>query len=603
VNRSSIAHALETVEEFLEEHAVFLLPAETRKNLRERVQSLLEKARCPGELLYVGILGGTGVGKSTLINALARKEISSSSDRRPFTDQAVVYRHRAASPALDKFQHLLRTPDAIHDSETIRDLALLDLPDFDSQEQANRRTVLEILPALDSVVWVVSPEKYADAAFYRFVKQTAISQENFTFVFNKADEVLGVNESQRHQVLKEVLGDLAFRLTHEAGIEQPRIFSVSALREFGATACDGVLRTDFRKLRDFLMGKKDAKEIASIKTVNLMGESARLLDDLNREIQPEEKARAILSIRERATGRLETATATSVGILEEERRLFRSLFLFLIHEDPSIGPVRAGMSVLRLGRARNNLSGADGLEPILRDLAERIWNERRLDLETMADSAESELIMSLGRTEAFPSRKDPSSLVIDARKQAYAFVAQWIEDKQRERTVASSRLLRLIQKAILFGPVLLLVLKLLGPDHVGRWLEHPSLSTAFMMAVSCLTSFFGSEGLIGLTALLLCEALLIWYLGSKRLKKIDKMAREVTREAVTQLQRRLDAVFESVETERTETLQRIEEGLERLGSINSAVLAKPAWRNVEIPSKTLEPAQASPAMPVQNRLG
>ncbi len=134
--------------------------------------------------------------------------------------------------------------------------------------------------------------------FIALSSRPAISQENFTFVFNKADELLGENESQRHQVLKEVLGDLTFRLKHEAGIEQPRIFSVSALCEFGATACDGVLRADFRKLRDFLMGKKDAKEIASIKTVNLMAETARLLDDLNREIQPEEKARVIRSIRE-----------------------------------------------------------------------------------------------------------------------------------------------------------------------------------------------------------------------------------------------------------------------------------------------------------------
>ncbi len=81
------------------------------------------------------------------------------------------------------------------------------------------------------------------------------------------------------------------------------------------------------------------------------------------------------------------------------------------------------------------------------------------------------------------------------------------------------------------------------------------------------------------------------------------MAREVARDAVTQLQQRLDAVCESVETERSETLQRIEEGLEQLNSINSAVLAQPAWRNVEIPSKTPEPSLASPVLPVQNRMG
>jgi hypothetical protein len=597
VNRSSIAHSLERVVEFLEENAAFLLPAETRQSLSERALALLEKARCPGELLYVGILGGTGVGKSSLINALARKEISTPSDRRPFTDRAVVYRHRTVPSALDKFQHLLRTPDALHDSDIIRDLVLLDLPDFDSQEQANRRTVLEILPALDSVVWVVSPEKYADAAFYRFVKQTAISQQNFTFVFNKADEVLGENESQRHQILKELLGDLAFRLKHEAGVEQPRIFSVSALCEFRAMVCDGVLRSEFRNLRDFLMGKKDAKEIASIKTVNLMEESLRLLDDVNREIQPEEKARLIRYVRERSTRGFCQAPARSMGSVEEERKLAQELFRFLVREDPSIGPVRTGMRLLCLGGSREAASSPEGLERIFRDLAEELWEERRTDLESMSDSVESELILSLGRTEAFPSRKDPASLVGDAQKHASAFVAQWVEDKQRESTAASSRLLRLGQKAVLCIPAILLVLRLLGPDNMGRWVAHPGLSGALLMTVSGLTALFGSEGLIGLTVLLLCELLLIWYLGSRRLKETEKIALEVVRHAVEQLQQRLDSAFRSVETERTEMLQHLEEGLERLSAVNAAVSSRPAWRNVAIPAKTEDVAAGRGATP------
>jgi hypothetical protein len=584
----SIAQTLERVEEFLDDNAIFLLPADKRRDLRERTQNLMEKARCPGELLYVGILGGTGVGKSTLINALARKEISSSSDRRPFTDRAVVYRHREVAAALDKYQHLLRTPDATHDAEAVRDLVLLDLPDFDSQEQANRRTVLEILPALDSIVWVVSPEKYADAAFYRFVKQTAISQDNFTFVFNKTDEVLGADEAQRHQLLKELLGDLAFRLKHEAGIEQPRIFSVSASCEFEGKPSDGVLRADFRKLKDFLMAKRNAKEIASIKTRNLVEEAARLMDELNSEIQPQDKARVIRAVRESSNRTREQTSGRSMAVLEEERRLTHGLFRFLIQGDPSIGPVRTGMRLLCLARTSEPAAAVDGLEPIFRDLADRLWKEQRIDLETMTDSAESELILSLGHSEAFPARKDPSVLIGDARKYASSFLAQWVEDREQERMSASARLLRLTQKAVLTVPALLLVLKLLGPENVARWLEHPSLSGAALMAVSCLTSLFGSEGLIGLAALLLCELILIGYLGSRRLRKIEKMAGEVVRGAVRHLRRRLDSAFQSVERERTETLQRIEEALERLNAINSALMSRPAWRNVQIPPRTVE---------------
>ena len=93
-----------------------------------------------------GILGGTGVGKSTLINALAKSQISDASDKRPFTDHAVVYRHkRYPSGAGRDLQRSYAKMMLVHDSDIIKDLVLLDLPDFDSVEQDNRKAVLEIL--------------------------------------------------------------------------------------------------------------------------------------------------------------------------------------------------------------------------------------------------------------------------------------------------------------------------------------------------------------------------------------------------------------------------------------------------------------------------
>ncbi len=109
---------------------------------------------------------------------------------------------------------------------------LLDLPDFDSVEHENRQTVLEILPALDAVVWVVSPEKYADAAFYEFARQAAINPDNFTFVLNKADELITDDALDPNLKLKDVLGDLTFRLKNETQLDQPRIYAVSAAHEF-----------------------------------------------------------------------------------------------------------------------------------------------------------------------------------------------------------------------------------------------------------------------------------------------------------------------------------------------------------------------------------
>ena len=343
------------------------------------------------------------------------------------------------------------------------------------------------------------------------------------------------------------------------------------------------------------MSTKDAKEIAGVKTKNLMEETARLLDDLNREIQPEDTARVIRIVREKSDRGQERASGRSMAVLEEERKLAQGLFGFLIHADPSIGPVRTGMRLLCLARTSDPTSSGEGLDPIFRDLAEKLWKERQTDLERVADSAESELILSLGRAEAFPSRRDPSALIGDARKYASAFLAQWLQDKELDQTRVSSRLLRLFQKAILLGPVILLVLKLLGPETVGNWLDGPSWFGAVGMTITCLTSLFGAQGLIGLAALVLCELALIGYLGSRRLKKIDKMAKEVVRGAVRQLRRRLDSAFQSVERERAETLQRIEEALEKFDSINAVVTPRPTWRNVEILPRTVESFPDNPA--------
>ena len=108
LNRTSIAALLEQTLRFLEDEGAVLLPEDKRQSYIGTVKEILEKARHPGEVLYVGIMGGTGVGKSTLIDALARKEISRISEKRPFTDRAVVYRHRDTPRGLEKIISLLR---------------------------------------------------------------------------------------------------------------------------------------------------------------------------------------------------------------------------------------------------------------------------------------------------------------------------------------------------------------------------------------------------------------------------------------------------------------------------------------------------------------
>lgn len=569
MNRSSLTMILERSLEFLRTDALFLMSDDARESFVQKAQVLLQNAHKPGEVLYVGILGGTGVGKSTLINALAGTKISDSSDKRPFTDRAVVYRHKDTPRGLERISALIREDDALHEADTIKDLVLLDLPDFDSVEEDNRKTVLEILAFLDCVVWVVSPEKYADAVFYGFVRETLINRENFTFVFNKADELINADSADPHGKLKEVLGDFTFRLKHEADIEQPRVFIISAAGEVDGKQGEPVLQSEFERFNNFLMVRREAKEIASVKTVNLMEETRHLLNELNAVISPEEKKRLLHRIHEVETQPRTDAPASSLQLMDEEHKLAKELAPFLMTEDASIRPVRLAIKLLCLGRVGAAKSLSENLEQIFLRTARAVSKERRTELEKAGARLDSEFLLAFRRTEASESDEGPEELMTRATDQASRVFA--LKVKQRKESLAG-RLAgwrRFGQRLVLSIPALILILKLAGPATIEAWLEHPSFTGGLKILVAFLTSLFGSDGLTGLTVLLICELFLVFYLAARRIKKIEKHAHRLAASAIRDLDDSFDAAAHRVGQKRRESVQRIQEGIDQLNVLNT----------------------------------
>lgn len=172
-----------------------VVPDEARRELASVARRARRKFGHVGEVLVVALAGGTGSGKSSLINAVLGEDVVITGVVRPTTDAAVAVVPRLKS---DNYTQLLRDLNIDDRIETsaLKSTILVDLPDFDSTEAAHRHVVESVLPAVDAVIWVFDPEKYSDAVAHAdFLARLAPYEAQFVFVLNKAD--LLASETQR----------------------------------------------------------------------------------------------------------------------------------------------------------------------------------------------------------------------------------------------------------------------------------------------------------------------------------------------------------------------------------------------------------------------
>jgi GTP-binding protein EngB required for normal cell division len=179
-----------------------------------------------GSATVVALAGATGSGKSSIFNVLSGTTLATVGVRRPTTAHAMAcsWGEESAEDLLDWLQiprrHALEADPAM--AAALDGLVLLDLPDHDSTEMDHRMEVDRLVQLVDMLVWVVDPQKYADAAIHdRYLKPLAQHSDVMLIILNQVDKL---SPSQREQCLK----DLRRLLTSE-GLTKVPVMAVSAV--------------------------------------------------------------------------------------------------------------------------------------------------------------------------------------------------------------------------------------------------------------------------------------------------------------------------------------------------------------------------------------
>lgn len=151
--------------------------------------------------LFLAILGGTGTGKSTLLNRLVGADVSATSYKRTFTAGAVAvvsesgalptdwlgitHHHSSELPARGESDRLTLVE---HASDLTKKMVLIDTPDVDGDTPAHHAQADRAFRWADAVLFLVTPEKYQMTElrpYYRLAERYAVPA---LFVMNKIED-------------------------------------------------------------------------------------------------------------------------------------------------------------------------------------------------------------------------------------------------------------------------------------------------------------------------------------------------------------------------------------------------------------------------------
>ncbi|HMR50621.1 MAG TPA: GTPase domain-containing protein [Arachnia sp.] len=298
--------------------AQFPLPLSGAQELRNETAALgaqlrdylLPRAgRIDAPLLAV-VGGSTGAGKSTLVNSILRAQVTRPGVLRPTTKSPVLICHPGDADWFrggEVLPELVRTDRPMHDSRALQvvesdalwpGLALLDAPDIDSIDDANRALARQLLAAADLWLFVTSAARYADAVPWEYLALAAERRVSVAVIVNRCPAG-AIGEIGAH--VSQLLG--------ERGLAGAPLWAVPE-RRLGS---DGMLHpADVEAIRGWLARLGEEEQRRSAITVQTLAGAVRALESRVRELADgvQDQLAAVEQLRGQAVDAFRDATST-----------------------------------------------------------------------------------------------------------------------------------------------------------------------------------------------------------------------------------------------------------------------------------------------------
>ena len=329
--------------------------------------------------------GSTGAGKSTLVNALVGARVSEPGVLRPTTRSPVLVHHPDDAswfgqdrllPDLERVTRATTDPGALQlvPAETVpQGLAILDAPDIDSVEEANRTLAAQLLAAADLWLFVTSAARYADQVPWEFLRRAA----------DRSAAVAVVLDRTPAEAVESVSGHLA-RMLASRGLKSSPLFTVTEEKvgEDGLLPAEAV--EDIRRWLASLAADAEARSAVVKQTLDgaIRSLSLRTHDIADAALAQVESEQRLRADAERAYA----DAAEQISTASADGTLLRGEVLARWQEFVGTGELLRSLES-RIGGLRDRLVGAVRGKP---QQAERVTVAVESGLETLiVEHAES----------------------------------------------------------------------------------------------------------------------------------------------------------------------------------------------------------------------